>query len=137
MSHASGLSQVLVHRLLDDWGMNGFMQHTANVRNFYKQQRDAMLRSAERHLTGLCEWFVPAAGMFLWLRVLGLEDTRAMIMKEGIANNVLLVPGSFFQANSDALSPYLRASYSMTGPERIDVGLERLAKLIKAELEKR
>ena len=63
------------------------------VEQFYKARRDNMLRAADRHLDGLCEYSVPLGGMFLWMRVPGLSSTWDMIMERGLQNNIMLMPG--------------------------------------------
>ena len=35
------------------WGKSGFEEHVAEVQNFYKNQRDKMIKAADIHLTGL------------------------------------------------------------------------------------
>ena len=52
-----------------------------------------MLEAAERHLTGLAEWECPQAGMFVWFKLHGIEDTQVLIEQKARDANVLLVPG--------------------------------------------
>ena len=42
----------MVSHLLKQWGPEGFAQHVERVRSFYQEQRDHMLKAAEKHLTG-------------------------------------------------------------------------------------
>lgn len=132
----SYLSQVVVSELLEKWGMEGFLQHTKKVQNFYASQRDAMVEAANAHLSGLCKWSVPDAGMFLWIEVTGLKDTHRMVMEQGIANDVMVVPGSYFLADSSQPSPYIRVAFSVTPPDRMHVGMDRLARVIRSEKSK-
>jgi len=119
--HASSLSQVVVSQLLEQWrAVDGFQQHVDRVCSFYRQQRDAMLRSAETHLTGLAEWNVPAAGMFLWIRCLHVADTRPMIMERALAKDVILLPGREFMTDPTKPCPYMRAAFSLASPDNID-----------------
>ena len=53
--HCPALVQVICSELLKTWGQKGFESHVAQVQNFYKDQRDKMLKAAETHLTGLGE----------------------------------------------------------------------------------
>ena len=55
--------------LLDQWGLDGFHSHVAEVEDFYRRRRDKMVEAADKHLTGLVEYNVPLGGMFLWLKV--------------------------------------------------------------------
>ncbi|KAM9329895.1 kynurenine/alpha-aminoadipate aminotransferase, mitochondrial [Gastrophryne carolinensis] len=131
--HTSAFTQVMVFQLLQKWGIEGFMKHIEGVINFYKTQRDAMLASADKWLTGLAEWHSPSAGLFLWIKIKGVPDTHQMIMQKAISNEVLLVPGSAFNIDSSEPSPYVRASFSLSSPEQMDLGLQRLASLIMEE----
>ena len=58
---------------------NQNLDHIKDVRTFYKSQRDKMVNAAETHLTGLAEWHTPKAGLFLWMKLNGIEDTSALI----------------------------------------------------------
>ncbi|XP_075467599.1 kynurenine/alpha-aminoadipate aminotransferase, mitochondrial isoform X3 [Ascaphus truei] len=131
--HTSTFTQVVTSQLLHKWGMKGFLEHTESVIDFYSRQRVAMLSSADKWLTGLAEWHSPSAGMFLWIKVKGVADTHQMIMEKAMQKEVLLVPGSAFNIETTESSPYVRASFSISSPEQIDQGLERLAMLIKEE----
>ena len=51
--HCPALVQVICSELLKTWGQKGFESHVAQVQNFYKDQRNKMLKAAETHLTGL------------------------------------------------------------------------------------
>ena len=78
--HASSLSQVLVSELFSKWGIDGFLNHTQKVQEFYQNQRDAMVEAANKHLSDLCEWAVPTGGMFLWMKVKDVKNTYDMII---------------------------------------------------------
>jgi len=38
-----------------------------------------MINAAETHLTGLAEWYSPKAGLFLWIKLVGISDTSTLI----------------------------------------------------------
>ncbi|MCL4131115.1 UNVERIFIED_CONTAM: hypothetical protein GTU68_015955, partial [Idotea baltica] len=124
--HASSLSQVMVSELLREWTEEGFLDHTDRLQVFYRERRDCMLAAAEKHLTGLCEWSVPTGGMFLWMKVPGLEDTWDMVMQRGVKKNVILLPGKAFMTDPSKPSNYLRAAFSLATPEKMDLGMEIL-----------
>nr|DBA29085.1 TPA: hypothetical protein GDO54_009346 [Pyxicephalus adspersus] len=117
----STFTQIMTYQLLQKWGVEGFLKHIDRVIDFYKSQRDAMLASADKWLTGLAEWHSPSAGMFLWIKIKGVPDTHQMIMQKAISNQVLLVPGSAFNTNSSEPSSYVRASFSLSSPEQMDL----------------
>lgn len=122
---------MMMQKILEHWGVQGFDEHARTVAQFYCDRRDVLVSAADRHLTGLAEWVVPEAGMFLWIKLLhGVTDTKALIEDKAAKANVLFVPGqSFCPLNQK--SPYVRASFSTASDEDFDVAMERLASLIK------
>ncbi|XP_026534663.1 kynurenine/alpha-aminoadipate aminotransferase, mitochondrial isoform X1 [Notechis scutatus] len=129
--HTSTFTQLMIAQLLQQWGLNGFLDHVDSVVDFYKQQRDVMLNSADKWLKGLADWHIPAAGMFLWIKIKGVPDTQELIMKKALEKQVLLVPGCSFNIDSSDPSSHVRASFSLSSPSQIDQGFQRLAGLIK------
>lgn len=126
--HPCGLSQVAIAKLLAHWGPDGFDAHVAGICDLYRSQRDAFLAAANRHLTGLAEWVVPEAGMFVWLKLLGVDDSLALIKRDAVAEKVLLVPGAAFTVG--ASSGYVRAAYSTATAEDMEEAMVRLARLL-------
>jgi len=133
--HASGLSQVLTSQLFDQWGLEGFEKHAQGVVDFYRQRKEVTMAAAEKWLTGLADWSEPEAGMFLWIKLRGISDTKKLIEEKAKAKEVLLAPGSIFNVDPAATSNHVRAAFSLASPEQIDQGFQRLASLIQDELE--
>ncbi|XP_028815518.1 kynurenine/alpha-aminoadipate aminotransferase, mitochondrial-like [Denticeps clupeoides] len=129
--HTSTFTQLMVSQLLQDWGQDGFLRHVDGVVQFYRSQRNAMLSSADRWLKGLAEWHAPAAGMFLWIRLHGIADTKQLIMEKALEKEVLLVPGGVFNIDSSEACPYVRAAFSLSTPQQIDEAFKRLSALIR------
>ena len=69
---------------------------------------------------GLAEWNVPRGGMFLWIKCLGVSDTRPMIMERALKKDVILLPGREFMSDPTLPCPYMRASFSLATAENID-----------------
>ena len=44
--------QMLIFKLLEKWGMDGFLSHTDKVAAFYEERRDILMESADRWLRG-------------------------------------------------------------------------------------
>ncbi|RCI02678.1 hypothetical protein CU098_001644, partial [Rhizopus stolonifer] len=107
----SGIPQVMAYQLLHHWGYDGFFRHVDQVAHFYQQKRDCFVACLDRHLKGRAEWVVPKAGMFVWLRLLGVTDTFEMIMTKAIKENVLAIPGVAFLPQGDT-SAYIRVSFN-------------------------
>jgi kynurenine/2-aminoadipate aminotransferase len=131
--HASTFSQMMVFRFLNEFGQDGFLKHAKSVAEFYENQCHTMLKAAERHLTGIAEWNRPSGGMFLWIRLLEVKDTRRMIVEKGLEKMVMLTPGCYFMCDESKETSYLRASFSWASEEQMNEGFRRLAEMIKEE----
>ncbi|KAL0134558.1 hypothetical protein PUN28_001387 [Cardiocondyla obscurior] len=132
--HAPTLSQVLMYKLLEIWGFNGFMKHCMHLRRYYKERRDIMSALAHKHLNGLVDFNIPKGGFFLWINVREIENTWKMIMQRGVREGVLLAPGAAFMKDSTIPCNAVRASFAKASNKEMDLALQRLAQLIRAEL---
>lgn len=63
----AGLSQVVLHKLLDEhWGHEGYFRWLMNLRTEYTKRRNVILDACEDFLPKeVVEWCPPAAGMFV------------------------------------------------------------------------
>jgi len=150
---ASSLSQVVVGRLMADWGEAGLSSHLCALQASYARRSAALLAAARRHLGDgeeglgasgggggaggggaapppLAAWSAPSAGMFLWLRLAGVDDSEALqpALKE---YKVAAVPGMHFHCGA-ARGPYLRLSFASASEQEMDAGMERLAGLLRS-----
>ena len=137
--HTCGLAQGLVAALLEAWAAEhggdvhaGFAAKMAEVAAFYQGRCDVFLAAAERHLGGLARWSAPDAGMFVWLELLGVADSHALITQHCAAAKVLLVPGQSFMP-SNAPTSHVRAAFSTASDEEIDEALRRFAALLREQ----
>ena len=85
--------QVMVSEMLSAWGPAGFERHICSMQREYAQRAAVIQAGAEQHLTGLAEWTRPAAGMFLWLKLLVVSDADEVLDKLKDAG-VVVVPGT-------------------------------------------
>ncbi|KAL7641745.1 UNVERIFIED_CONTAM: hypothetical protein RMT77_007619 [Armadillidium vulgare] len=132
---ASTLSQVIASELLKKWSTEGLETHIENIRQFYRKQRDAMNAAAEKYLKGLCEWNIPTGGMFLWIKVLVLDDVEEMVLKRGPSKGLILMPGNPFMVDHNKPCPYVRLSYSFSSASDLEEACKLFADLIREEVE--
>jgi kynurenine/2-aminoadipate aminotransferase len=130
LNQASALSQMVASKLLNHWGEEGFRAHVRTVQGFYGQRRDTLCQFASKHLSGLAEWNAPSAGMFLWIKCLGINDSKTMIKQKAVDKRVLFVPGNSFSVDLSKPSPYVRAAFSMASPADMEEAMKRLADVI-------
>lgn len=129
------LSQVVINEILQAWGREGLETHLKRMQSEYQQRAAVIQQAAEKHLTGLAEWQAPRAGMFLWLKLLGVKDSWVVFekMKEV---KVVVVPGDIAHChgpNAMVQCPYIRMSYSQCSPEELSEGIRRLAQVLQGE----
>ena len=96
--HPSSISQVVAYKLLENWGVEGFLSHSDAVAAFYAERREKFEAFAHKHLKGLASWVSPVAGMFLWIDLspAGIEDSFELIREKALAKGVLAVPGKAY-----------------------------------------
>ncbi len=95
--HTSGVSQVITYRILEKWGPAGFDDHINQIQAFYREKRDTFVALLDTHLKEYATWHVPVAGMFVWIRLTGTDDTQALIMEKAKAKKVSRHIASFFE----------------------------------------
>ena len=78
--------------MLNAWGPASFERHICSMQREYAQRAAVIQAAAEQHLSGLAEWTRPAAGMFLWLKLLVVPDADEILDKLKDAG-VVVVPG--------------------------------------------
>ncbi|KAG0215624.1 pyridoxal phosphate-dependent transferase [Mortierella sp. GBAus27b] len=133
----SSVSQAITYTLVNSWGHQGFYDHTLKVAAFYRERCQLFCQYARKHLTGLAEWVEPDAGMFVWFNLKGIKDSLDLILNKAVEKKVLLVPGIEFYCDQEKNAPsqYARASFSNVSEQDMDLALERLAALLREQVE--
>jgi 2-aminoadipate transaminase len=120
------LNQMIAYHLT----AQGFMEgHIERIRHVYRQRRDVMLDTLQRHFPATASWTRPEGGMFLWLTLPSEIDTEEML-QEAIMQKVVFVPGNAFYAQEGGRNS-MRLNFSNTEPERIEQGIERLSRVLQ------
>ena len=151
--HTSGLSQYAVLTVLRHWGVGDapaaagagqqypkWEAHLAKNNAFYLKQCDVFFEAAAKHLVGedgqpLAEYKRPTAGMFVWMKLLGVADSTQLIMTEAVEKKVLLVPGSAFYPGAPK-TQYVRAAFSVASHAEIDTAMQRLGDMLRDYVKK-
>jgi len=127
--HTSTFNQIVAHEV----GQHGFIdRHVKVIQRVYHERRDAMLESLEEHMPEGVTWTHPEGGLFLWLRLPEQVNATSML-QEAIEEKVAYVPGEFFHPLGDGQNT-MRLNFSYCNPEKINEGINRLAKAIKRKL---
>ncbi|MBC3864053.1 PLP-dependent aminotransferase family protein [Undibacterium jejuense] len=127
--HTAQLTQMVVYEVIKD----GFLgEHIPTIRTFYSRQCDVMLEAMTKFFPQGVTWTRPEGGMFIWVTLPKHIDSK-LLLDEAIQHNIAFVPGGPFYAN-EAEKNTLRLSFVTVSPERINEGIEKLGKLIKAKM---
>nr|GAT43361.1 PLP-dependent transferase [Mycena chlorophos] len=134
----AGLTQAVTAALLTspEWGHAGFQRHVQSIAALYKAKRDVFDTALRRHLgdAGLAEWSTPQAGLFFWFRLIvpGKDggDSAALVRTRAFERGVLALPGTVFLPDGRKTG-YVRAAFSLLGPEDVDEALKRLAQAVR------
>jgi 2-aminoadipate transaminase len=104
--------------------------HLEGLRTEYRRRMEAMHDSLDRHLGGRATWTHPEGGFFLWVTFAADVDT-SRLFEIGVRNGVAFIPGGAFSVTGQ-FGNALRLSFASQTPERMEVGITRLADALKA-----
>ena len=113
---------------------NNFLdEHIVEIREVYGARLELMLKAFERYFPPGVTWTLPEGGLFVWVTL--PENLRSKeILALAIAENVAFVPGSYFYPNGGGENS-MRLNFSYAKPEMIDVGVQRLGKVIRKAMD--
>lgn len=124
--HTSTVSQSIVAELL---GRPGWLDaHIAGLRPWYAAQRDALVAALGEHLPQ-AEFVAPTGGMFVWLRLQGVETSP--LLADALEAGMAFVPGAAFAVDRD-LSDHLRLSFATVSAEGLAIAVQRLAGVVRS-----
>lgn len=103
------------------------------LRQHYQRKRTVMAVALSRELGDLARWLHPRGGFFLWVELPPAVDTQALLPR-AMERRVIYVAGRPFFVDGSG-SSFMRLSFSLPSPERIEEGIHRLAEVVRAELE--
>jgi 2-aminoadipate transaminase len=126
--HSSRVGQWLVQRWLDDPRREARLDALVDL---YRARRDAFAASLRRQFAGLGRWETPRGGLFFWVELDALIDTRTLLPR-ALERGVAFMPGEHFYADRPASSGRLRLNFSHADPDRVEHGLAVLADLVRA-----
>lgn len=98
----------------------------------YKPKLSAMLNALNKFMSEEVKWSKPTGGMFLWLKLPQVIDTKDIFMT-AIEHNVAYVIGRPFHCDRSGGNT-MRLNYSFPSVEQIEKGIQRLSEAIKAVL---
>jgi 2-aminoadipate transaminase len=118
-----------------------FQLHVARIRAAYRQKRDALVEAARRLLAPLREvrWIEPEGGLYVWLELPESIDTgpSGNLLDRALAEGVLYVPGEYcYPGEGEPMRrSTMRLSFGVQSCEKIQLGIEALARAIRSALD--
>lgn len=107
-------------------------KHIEELRGIYAAKCRHMLAALEREMPAGVRWTRPKGGFFIWVTL--PEGVDAVEIAETCrAQNVDYIPGTAFYSDGSGRRS-LRLSYSAVSPEQIDIGIARLAAVVRAAM---
>ncbi len=128
--HSCRVSQYLVRTELE------CVDHAARLQRLaedYRVKRDQFACQLERHFSDLAHWQVPVGGLFFWLQLQRMLDTRKLLPL-AIEQGVAFMPGEAFYPLPVNASGTLRLNFSHAGAEAAEQGLRKLAAIFRSVL---
>ena len=129
--HTSTLTQMVVHDLCH----RGILKaHVERLREVYQARRDLMLDTMQREFPPGVNWTRPHGGLFLWVRLPGEADSKALLDIAVQQEKVAFVPGAPFFPPPGGGANTLRLNFSNASEEKIVEGICRLGKVLREHL---
>ena len=127
--HTSTFNQYIIYEFITQ----GLLEpHIEKIKADYLNKRNAMLKAMEEHFPEEITWTHPQGGLFLWV-TLPKHMSATELFPKAIDLEVAYVPGQPFFPHGEGDNT-LRLNFSFSGPDKIEEGIKRLAKLFKANM---
>lgn len=112
---------------------DGFVdRHVQNIKDFYKERRDVMLRAIEEHFPADARYTRPAGGLFVWAELPEDIDTRELLL-DAVKERVAFVPGQGFHPDGSGTNT-MRLNFSNVPPDQLREGIRRLGRAIQQRI---
>jgi 2-aminoadipate transaminase len=120
----------LGQRLFEEYARRGWLdEQLARSRSLYERKCRRLLATLERSMPDGVRWTRPQGGFFSWLTLAAGADS-VELARRAVERDVGIVPGTLFFPDGRGTDT-VRLSFSLVEEEQIDVGIERLATLVR------
>lgn len=107
--------------------------HIERVRGLYRERKEAMLGSLERHFGDAIRATNPNGGFFLWVTFEDETVDTDVLFETALMEGVAFIPGRAFSP-SGGFGNAMRLCFATSSPERIETGIQRLKAAVTAQL---
>ena len=130
-SHTSMLPQILCAEF---FARGLFDRHLEKLIAVHRERRDAMMAALEKYMPAGTKWVYPDGGLFTWVELPGKIDTTELLREAADYKVAYIAGAGFFVGDTDEGKNCMRISFGNVTPEKIDIGMQRLGKLIQDKL---
>jgi 2-aminoadipate transaminase len=127
--HSNYFGQRVLYQYLAD---NDIEKHLVKIRESYRKQKDAMIEMMAKYFPEEVKYTNPEGGMFLWV-TLPEDLSSRVLLPLALKEKVAFVPGDPFFVDGTGQNT-MRLNYTNSDEAKIEVGIKRLANVIKQVL---
>lgn len=127
-THTSNLTQAIADSFLRK---DMLIPHLTKITPMYRERLDTMLSGFEKYFPASFKHTSPEGGLFVWGELPCEIDMPALLARATKEIKVAFIPGQYFFIDPKLGLNTMRLNFSNATPERIEIGTERLGKLIK------
>lgn len=133
LAAAAGGANPFVSHVVATFCHRGLLEpHIIALVERYRAKRDVMLAALAEFMPEGVSWTHPSGGFFVWLTLPPELEAQALL-KEAEEHGITYLPGPHFFAEGGG-EHNIRLPFSFLPPERIEQGVEILAKVISCHL---
>jgi 2-aminoadipate transaminase len=125
--HSCRVSQYLV---LNELQRPDRAERLERLARSYRHKRDQFALLLNEHFAGLADWQIPVGGLFFWLQLRRVLDTRRLLPL-AIEQGVAFMPGEAFYPHPVTATGTLRLNFSHAELAAAEEGMLKLAGIIR------
>ena len=119
----SGLCQKIAQEAFSQGLIEDILAPTLSI---YKTRRDVLCDAMEANLSELFQWTKPQGGMFVWAQAIDPRIDTDLLLHTAMDCGVCVSPSSAFDP-SGANKNSIRINFTLNEPDKLNVGIKRLA----------
>lgn len=130
-SHTNTVTQILCAEFFNQ-GL--FEPHLKRICDIHRERRDVMMDCIKTMLPADIKSVYPEGGLFTWVELPEGVDTT-LLLNDAVKQKVAYMPGKeFFVEGQPIRNNCMRVSFGAVPPEKIRIGMQRLAEVINQKL---
>ena len=130
-SQTNGIAQVIAA----EYFKRGYYEQTLKkAKELYAERRDLMIACIDKYLPEGTKRVYPDGGLFTWVELPGDIDTDELLTEAAKYKVAFVAGAGFFAGGCGKGKNCMRLSYGNVTPDKIELGMQRLGALVKAQM---